>query len=297
MINDQFHFHNVIEDYTEILGSIAEVTYPLFNHRCYELAREMGVTALLSGFGGDEMVSQHATARLHELRAKKAYLHYCYEWVRSKKKKYWLTKLGLLPRQSSTLIMPTVHFPYLRMPLDSIQDDTTLHFPTVKSFEFALIQGALSTHFNRRIVTSTIIAEHYGIKHHFPLTNPAFMQFFYSLPSHMKRRHGKGRYLMRQAMRNFLPANIVWRDDKAGATVPAAWNNFTTRLPQLFMERISPDHRGICADFVDIAKLTHDIENYPNDTYGRGMISLAVSVMMLAHLERWLNVLFSKKAE
>ena len=61
VINDHFHFHDIIEQYTEILGTFAEVTFPIFNHRCYETAQSMGVTSLVSGFGGDEMVSQHAT--------------------------------------------------------------------------------------------------------------------------------------------------------------------------------------------------------------------------------------------
>ncbi|HBI21787.1 MAG TPA: hypothetical protein DDY37_04265, partial [Legionella sp.] len=292
IVNDHYHFHDVIEEYTEILGTMAEVTFPLLNHRCYELAQNMGVTALLSGFGGDEMVSPHANTRLHELRQQKAYARYYYETLASKRKDDWLKKLGLLPKSISRLAMPTEHLPFLRETDVWIEDEKKAYFPTVKSWEHALTKGDLSVHFNRRIVTSSIIAEHYGIKQHFPLTDPALMHFFHHLPSHLKRRHGKGRYLMRHAMHHRLPRKVVWRQDKSGATAPAAWNNYVQSLPKLFLDRISPDHQGISADYVNISKLTQAIEKKDPDGYTTGIIRLSLAVMMLAHLEKWLNELY-----
>lgn len=90
VIKDGFDFHTILEKYTELLGTFSEVLFPVFHHRCFEIAQSLGISDLLSGFGGDEMVSQHATQRLQELRADKAYLAFYYEVIRSKKPQDWL---------------------------------------------------------------------------------------------------------------------------------------------------------------------------------------------------------------
>ncbi len=292
IINDGFHFHDIIEQYTEILGCFSEILFPIFNHRCYELARERNISVLLSGFGGDEMVSQHAKLYLRELKQNKDYLTFYYELIRSKKPQAWLK---LLSRKFTSVPKSDLSFEYVNYLRTPQTPPSVPDFPTVQAFEQALVQGQLSSHFMHRIETSQIIARHYGIEYHFPLTTPALMQYFHQLPSHLKRRHGKGRYLMRHAMRDLLPNKIVWRENKAGATTPAAWANYIRVLPELFLQRISPTHSGVMAQYVDIPRLITRFEQ-PAEFYDPSLLKLSLTVMMFAHLEKWLKALFNEKS-
>ena len=284
ILNDNYHFHDIIETYTEILGTFSEVCFPIFNHCLYEQAKTHNVSVLLSGFGGDEMVSGHAMGRLKELKKHNHYIQFYYEVIRHKKAHDWLNLLRLMPKPTSRLIMPTEHFAYLHLD-PSLRQQDVLDFPTVKSFEHALTKGALSSHFARRIETSQIITEHYQIAQHFPLINPELMHFFHQLPSALKRRHGKGRYLMRHTMKPHLPREIIWRKDKAGATNPAAWAHFTKQLPSLFLERISSDYNGILADYINIPQLIRQFETSTSEIYERSILNLSLFIMMFAHLE------------
>lgn len=184
--------------------------------------------------------------------------------------------------------MPKEHLAFLKLENFSVplsQDINT--FPTVKAFEQALVAGSLSHHFSKRMDTSQIIASHYGINYHFPLTDLKLMNFFHGLPSGLKRRHGKGRYLMRKTLAPFLPKRIIWRNNKAGATTPAASLCYIKQLPELFLQRVSP--QGLLADYIDIPKLTAYIEKNSQSNLETGVMRLATMVMMFSHLEDWLG--------
>lgn len=283
-ITSGYHFHNILEKYTEILGCFSEVLFPLLNHRCYEIAEEIGVKTLLSGFGGDEVVSQHAKLYLNELKQNGQYWQYQLERIRQKKNiRDWLNILQRSSIKKSFWAPNTEHLPYLRT--NELTQNVS-NPQTVYSAEEALVEGHLSIHWQRRIETSCIIARYYGIDQQFPLANFELMRFFHQLPSKYKFHNGYGRYLFRQNLRGILPQNIIWRNCKKGATAPAAWSNLIENLPEIFLSRISPQHSGIIADYVDIPKLTLRLESGP--ILDPATLRLVVQVIMLAHLEKWL---------
>ncbi|MBP6215198.1 MAG: asparagine synthase (glutamine-hydrolyzing) [Chitinophagaceae bacterium] len=53
-----------------------------------------------------------------------------------------------------------------------------------------------------------------------PFLSHELVEFIFSLPSHFKIRHGWTKWLLREAMKNKLPAPIVWRKDKIGFEPP-----------------------------------------------------------------------------
>ncbi|OGT30901.1 MAG: hypothetical protein A3E87_07935 [Gammaproteobacteria bacterium RIFCSPHIGHO2_12_FULL_35_23] len=283
IINSDYDFHTLVERYTELLGSFSEVIFPFLNYRCYELAQQAGIDTLFSGFGGDEMVSQQAGRYLHELKASRKYIHYYYEKLRSKNTKDWLRILKILKNTASRLVMPVTHQDFLKI---MIEQPEVPELATVQEYEFALIQGALSTHLDRRVSTLKSLSAHYGITYQFPLLDPELLQFFHRLPSSFKRKHGKGRYALRQVMQHLLPKNIVWRSDKEGGTVPAAQDAFVRALPKLFLERVSPGYQGVLKDYIEIPKLIKRIEK--EIIHDAGLLRLSLMVMMFVHLESWL---------
>jgi asparagine synthase (glutamine-hydrolysing) len=50
------------------------------------------------------------------------------------------------------------------------------------------------------------------------------VEFAFSLPSHFKIRNGRTKWILRETMKNELPAEVVWRTDKVGFEPPQkAW--------------------------------------------------------------------------
>lgn len=153
LIHDEFHFHDVLERYTECLGSFNEVLFPLLNHRTFDLARAFGIKVLLSGFGGDEMVTHHAQNRLFELKTQKHYLTYLYEILRKKDTNSWLQTLGLVKKKNARIIDTTSHLAFIKVPV--VQNAfQSMQLKTIQELTYDLVEGALSTHFSRRIETT-----------------------------------------------------------------------------------------------------------------------------------------------
>lgn len=275
--------HTVLERHTNALGCFAEVLFPLLNDGSYQHCRSLGIDTLLSGFGGDEMVSQQANLFLHELRRENSYRYY-YEIIRSKKTRDWLRILKLIEPRLSAWRIPMAHLEYLHLP--ALVEQRRYELPrheSVQARAYDFIEGRLSLHWQRRIETATLIGKYYGINYRFPLTDPELMCFFHQLPSSYKFHNGKGRYLLRRAIEKLLPRSVVWRDDKAGGTAPAAWLRFIEELPGCFLARISPDYKGFLADYINIPKLLGRAEKGP--IIDAVLLRLMLMVMMFVQLE------------
>jgi len=53
-----------------------------------------------------------------------------------------------------------------------------------------------------------------------PFLNHELVEFVFSLPAHFKIMEGRTKWILRKAMENRLPSNIVWRQDKVGLEPP-----------------------------------------------------------------------------
>lgn len=289
LFSPKFNLDRLIGQYAEWLGGCTEVLFPLLNNETYSLAKTYKLKTVLSGFGGDEVVSQHANSTLTELRAQKAYGRYFYERAL---KKYRNSCSGsrrtfLNVNHHSKQQQPNSHWLYLFLASGCTPKIAPL-FETVRSKEAAYVQGELSVHWQRRIEVSRVIAKHYDINYAFPLADPALMNFFHQLPAQFKRRHGYGRYLFRKVTENYLPHSVAWRCDKAGATAPAAYSQLVEQLPQCFLRRVHPGYRGVLKKLVDLPKLCQLFQCGP--TLDDNVIRLSIMILMLMHYEAKLGL-------
>lgn len=291
IVNKGYHFADIIEKYTETLGTFSESLFPLFNHPSFEIAQQMGIDTLFSGFGGDQMVSQQANRTLTELKNKKLFWKYYYEAIRKGRIQQKLKSILSNINQPSLLAMPQDHLAFIKN-LPDLTHQTQI-YNTTQDYAKAFFTGDLSTHLDRRITESKIIAKYYGIKQVFPLTNYRLLEFFQNLPSTVKFRHGTGRYLFRKLMQEYLPGKIYKRKDKAGGTVPAGTFSFHQQVPTLFLETISPHSNNLLADYIDLPKLIEFVEHHT--IHSSGLRSLLVSILMFNHLDLWLTSLFPTK--
>lgn len=197
--------------------------------------QEGNIRTLLSGFGGDQLVTSHGGGWQREVESAK--LSWFQTWrlatyYGGKQHRSLRYTLGILKRR---------HFPKDPPPWQSWEDrlkrsGIAHHFAkkngypdrhyahplrpftdTVKEREFQVIH---SPEIACRVENSAVGAASYGVDYRYPLLDIRLQQFCLSVPLDQKIRHGIKRRLIRQATHGILPDPIRWRDDKSRATVP-----------------------------------------------------------------------------
>ena len=278
-LNSEENLHKLIEESSEILGQFSEVLFPILNLPTLKIAKELGINTILSGFGGDEVVSGSGNLYLKELKDKKKYL----DWVYEKSRKISFKKF----KELLTVNIKNLEENHLTYLSDNLLQETQiklLKHENINSREKNLTQGELSLHWKRRIEVSQTLASHYGISYEFPLVDRELMQFFHQLPSSYKYSHGQSRRMMRYFLkRNFL-RSIGNRYDKAGCTTPAGRFFLIKNLPKVFLERIPENYRGVLSDYLNLKKVRKRLEEGPCSS--SGILRILVAALMIYHLEK-----------
>ncbi len=229
--------------------------YNFFNYSdvLYETGAKDGIRTLLSGLGGDEMVSFQARGYLEELAYHKKWQDLWREYRREtsqRKKSPWKNILREVAKS---------YLPSLKTVYRSIRDrhstarenSPAFHIETFSLnpgfYQEAGVQQRLNTitrvprggsvrslqyrrimhpYIPLRMEYCSIAAATHRIEYRYPLLDIRLLEFHLAVPSRLKRKDGSGRYLFRKAIEGIVPPGIQWRDDKSGATIPANFQRF-----------------------------------------------------------------------
>ena len=206
----------------------------LAQYKVFEMARQQGVTVLLDGQGADETLAGYH----------KYYKWYWQELYRSKK----LRSTGELTaaRQSG------IHEPFgMKNKLAALLPDFTASVweaqKTKKAFKHPDLNKAFAFHNKRNLYyTTPLYPDLNGVLHYntfvngleellrladrnsmahslevrLPFLQHQLVEFLFTLPSHFKIHQGWTKWLLRKAVADKLPQEIVWRRDKIGYEPP-----------------------------------------------------------------------------
>ncbi|MEL7190555.1 MAG: asparagine synthase-related protein [Pseudomonadota bacterium] len=198
----------------------------------FAYAKAQGLKTVLHGHGGDEIVS-YGVGRLNEL-AKEG------QW-----RTLWRETEGAaaLSRQSRLTVFERylVHHPkwrWLKFKLKAISTKNAAKPTTIiaeglppptpssdpdprpiasrpehteRDIQLAALESPLQPH---ALETIMLTGRLYGLKIGMPFVSPVLAQFSVSLPADWKLRGGLTRYVLREAMRPFVPAIVANRRDK-----------------------------------------------------------------------------------
>lgn len=237
--------------YSEKVGVIEELTHSdkihagpcrsdlsQFGKELFGDMHTQGYRNLLSGFGGDQLVTSHGSGWDIELVEKKQwytlwqqakyFIHTPFKRLKFCLGAFQRTYFPHLKRNSSLFFWSKIQkkhgvndvfakkmgYPnrYFKYPTR----DTT---GTVKQQELKVIE---SPHVLYRLEDSAVGAASYGVDYRYPLLDVRLLQFCLALPSHMKINKGIKRNMIRQATQGILPDKIRLRHDKSRATVPTS---------------------------------------------------------------------------
>ena len=207
-----------------------------------------GYTTLLSGFGGDECVSGYARniSFFPDLLRNQHYYRAWQEMLSQLQKGTTITPpkikifLNLLRYVNPSMFKLFSKMDDLRgiikayassQPVEAPLKSYAYH-PSVRHFEHSQLQGRLSRHLRMRIEYSAVLAKHFGFTYAYPLLHPKLVEFCFHLPAEQKKRHGMGRYLMRQYLAQYLPDTISAHNSKRGDIVPATRHKYLQYLKE-----------------------------------------------------------------
>ncbi len=211
--------------------------YSLFSHPLYRKVAGRGARILLSGIGGDEMVTSNAFGYLLEELCRKK------EWSRLRR------ELGArYPSRLKALLKYLVRRSGTRLPMElgirrrirervagspvnmeyfgerNVREHIARYFlwdiPGGLTLRERQILELTHPSLTARVEQSAVAARAHGLEYANPLLDTDLLEFYLALPSAMKFREGAGRFVHRESVRGLIPESIRLRNDVIGATLP-----------------------------------------------------------------------------
>jgi len=220
---------------------IVQQNFSVFSDQLYQTAGEQNTRVLLSGFGGDEVVTSKSGSYLNEITNKKTFtkdlkeqgypafsilltklkigLKNTFPQLTGiltgllKGKKWWVAKyenLAVNPAFNRKQHIKTRYLHYYK----AIRKDHLID---------QSIERITHPHVAQRLEYSSLGAKQHGVEYRYPLLDKDLIEFYLSMPPRLKAQNGVLRYAVRQAMEGYLPDEIRWRSDKSGATIPTVF--------------------------------------------------------------------------
>ncbi len=242
----------------------------------YRLCQSLGVRTLLSGFGGDEVVTNAGNLLLSELFDNRKYWALYQnlpgsQWA--KPLRYTKTILGNYHRSNSSSRNSRANATWWDLyavdsrlaKKHSIRDSyigLTAHDQRPRTINQLILSEKISPSVTTRLENCTLIAAGRRIEYRWPLLDHRLLQTYLSMPSIEKFGGGFGRYLHRRAMVGLVPDKVTWKSSKAmGKTVlPGGYDSRSagaelSRQYSFLIENLHPVLKGV----VDTAKLSSQL--------------------------------------
>lgn len=210
-----------------IIGHPPEHVQMIMHPSFFDLSETLGIRTMVSGFGGDEVVTCHAGEMYGDLHAQKAYATLLRElpgnpasrlarfgkrMVRSPQNAFAKAREDVQTRLTRTCLHDDVIAePGLRADLETwLQPEGAipdLNAARMLRPEFAHARMA-------RLESAALFAASYRVDYRWPMLDRRLIQQFLSTPAIEKRHRDIGRYLHRRAMVGRIPSQIQWQKTK-----------------------------------------------------------------------------------
>jgi asparagine synthase (glutamine-hydrolysing) len=265
---------------------IPQSLFGVFSSSMYNLFHQHNTKILLSGFGGDQLVSAHFIGFYNELIHR---FKFCTLFDEIKKRKqiryqnnnpYYESFIHLVRTiPVSDYLYRTIKNKKLKaiskseinfIPLTSeILEDTDLlqryiksnHLKHITSYNDYYLKLLYSPYVARRLEELHAVSNSYNFTYSFPLLNRELIDFFLNLPLDYKCKNGWDRYIVRIAAKDYLPDSIRWNHDKTGNIIPGLLKRITNDKKNI-TEILHASKNGIMSEFLDMEKLIKLVNNY-----------------------------------
>lgn len=224
--------------------SITQQGFGVFSDQLYQTGMQAGISVLLSGFGGDEVVTSKSAGYIQALAANKQWdeLKIDLKNQHRNKLKFTQSLLKIFLKSKFPLIGKTVarlkfekpwwNEKFNNLAIDplfakkrAIKDHYFKYYKNQEklSLQEKNIERITHQHVSQRLEYCSLIARKYGIEYRYPLLDKQLIEYYLAIPVRLKARNRIGRYAIRRAIEGIVPEKIQWRNDKSGATIPTVF--------------------------------------------------------------------------
>ena len=218
---------------------LSQQNFGIFSDHLYKSAMQEDISVLLSGFGGDEVVTSKSPGYLNELAKNKRWKELRDDLGNQNKKgkfiKYYIKdKIPFITKLYSRIKREK---PWWQSKLENLAiNKDFFEILNIKENYFSyhqkqegrssqekIIDRITHPHVAQRLEYCALIARKYGVEYRYPLLDKRLIEYYLAIPLRLKAREGIGRYIIRKAINGIIPKEIQWRNDKSGATIPTVY--------------------------------------------------------------------------
>ncbi|MCF2872355.1 asparagine synthase-related protein [Octadecabacter sp. G9-8] len=230
---------SVLERTLKVMGYPAEHDQAHWHIDILRQCQQLGIRTLLSGYGGDEMVTHQAAALHTELFHKRNFGVLAREMHGNAVTRWARFALNLRRLSAKTkgngAVQPIPKFVRAYVDNALLRQDAIEEFQVTQRFaswyahqakaltlnEHILRGPDLSPRRVARLEACALLAQSYGVEYRWPLYDRQLMLQFLKTPAIEKRRKKMGRYLHRRAATGTIPDKVTWKQSKdlGGVTV------------------------------------------------------------------------------
>lgn len=230
-----------------IQGCFTQQNFHIFNIGLFEAVNRKKIGILLSGFGGDEMISARISFPWNETLDNGQFKVFINElfyrgitsqsFLRGIKifGKYLISKTSRQVSENRKFSNDLLDKKFNKLPiLHDFSDQYNLRNRFNNKFAHAWhnkisyqqIMQITQNYVTQHMEFSYAAAAQYGIEYRYPLLDRELLETYLSLPAYLVNHHGINRYIFRSAIKDYVPETIWSRNDKSILTIP----HFVMRL-------------------------------------------------------------------
>jgi asparagine synthase (glutamine-hydrolysing) len=233
---EEFDFITALKSCAKYFAGGAPYIFFMMAQNIHQAITNKGYKILLSGAGGDQCVSSHASLRDYlpgaiQNRNYRLAWHEIYMEYQSNNRTSasFLRRAEMLLKHSSPFIYQLLsQFEMIGKSLRDFFQNTHLTTPikpiyrSIREREWDLLQGPNSHETRMRVEYSAVLAKSMGFEYRYPLLYPKLVDFCFRLPPIYKRRNGVGRYMIREYLKKtHAPIELYSNQQKKGGIIPA----------------------------------------------------------------------------
>ena len=228
-----------------------------------------GVTTILSGWGGDELVAFNGRGYFASLTQRGRLIRLGRELVEQRRvaghslrgsvkgqvilpvTPNWLLR-RLRPDMLPTRSLPNILKPDFRAALERVEllpYENLRVRPGVHRMQRALLA---SGHLQERTESWAAHGAEFGVVYSYPLLDRRIIEFSLSIPDHLFFRHGWKRWLFRRAAAGIVPDDVRWNTQKFDVAKDTETRRHASNTNQIYRQRLSDVRAN---PFLDVDRL------------------------------------------
>lgn len=274
-----------------IQGCYIQQNFSILCDALYEAAGRDNVNVLLSGFGGDEMISARTGVQWNELIREREWKVIGGELFHKGVALNNLVKAGIIslrylysiikkPGKTSGVFTKTLldgRFQNIPLQKDfahkhKLRQRLAEQYLRDKRSTLALrqIDRMMHDHVPQRMEYCYAAAAQHGIEYRYPLLDIDLLETYLAFPSWMKQHHDVNRYTFRQAITGYVPETIRTRNDKSGSTIPQTFFSLKNEREEIFKVMHKASGSAMLKEIFDFEKFERwyekIVQRNPKDT-------------------------------